>query len=144
MAAKLQPGEARFGLELDWEKLWRHQVFGAKMSETSGNKRLSFARDSEEVFGSESATRGGSFWTRIRLGKAVASPGVRGQDERMSETNGNRRLFFSATTGGPKRGPVPRPPRRFLLLFWHRMRHVFRLQHSMPHKNKPCRWGCGV
>ena len=94
MAAKLQPGEARFGLELDWEKLWRHQVFGAKMSETSGNKRLSFARDSEEVFGSESATRGGSFWTRIRLGKAVASPGVRGQDERMSETNGNRRLFF--------------------------------------------------
>ena len=25
---------------------------------------------------------GGSFWTRIRLGKAVAGPGVRGQDDR--------------------------------------------------------------
>ena len=107
MAAKLQPGEARFGLELDWEKLWRHQVFGAKMSETSGNKRLSFARDSEEVFGSESATRGGSFWTRIRLGKAVASPGVRGQDERMSETNGNRRLFFFCDHRRSEAGACP-------------------------------------
>ena len=41
-----------------------------------------FSRDSEAAFGSESATRGGSFWTRIRLGKAVAAPGVRGQDAR--------------------------------------------------------------
>ena len=39
-----------------------------------------FNRDSEGAFGSESATRGGSFWTRIRWGKAVAAPGVRGQD----------------------------------------------------------------
>ena len=31
VAAKGQPGEARFGLELDWEKLWRRQVFGARM-----------------------------------------------------------------------------------------------------------------
>ena len=41
-----------------------------------------FSRDSEAAFGSESATRGGSFWARIRWGKAVAAPGVRGQDAR--------------------------------------------------------------
>ena len=78
LAPKVEPGEARFGSELDWEKPWRDQVFGAKMSETNGNRRplatdvLFFSRDSEAAFGSESATRGGSFWTRIRLGKAVA------------------------------------------------------------------------
>ena len=27
----------RFGAELDWEKLWRDQVFGAKMTETNRN-----------------------------------------------------------------------------------------------------------
>ena len=64
------------------EKLWRDQVVGVKMSETNGNKLLFFSRDSEAAFGSESATRGGSFWTRITLGKAVAAPGVRGQDAR--------------------------------------------------------------
>ena len=37
-----------------------------------------FSRDSEAALGSQSATMGGSFWTRIRLGKAVAGPGVRG------------------------------------------------------------------
>ena len=56
-------------------------MFGARMSETmsetNGNKLL-FCRDSEAAFGIESATRGGSFWTRIRLGKAVAGSGVRG------------------------------------------------------------------
>ena len=41
-----------------------------------------FSRDSEAAFGTQSATMGGSFWTRIRLGKAVAGPGVRGQDDR--------------------------------------------------------------
>ena len=41
-----------------------------------------FSRDSEAVLGTQSATMGGSFWTRIRLGKAVAGPGVRGQDDR--------------------------------------------------------------
>ena len=82
LAAKVRPGEARFGPELDWEKLWRDQVVGVKMSETNGNKLLFFSRDSEAAFGSESATRGGSFWTRITLGKAVAAPGVRGQDAR--------------------------------------------------------------
>ena len=42
LAAKVQPGEARFGPELDWEKPWRDQVFGDKMSETNGNKLLFF------------------------------------------------------------------------------------------------------
>ena len=40
------------------------------------------SQDQEAAFGSESATRGGSFWIRIRWGKAVAAPGVRGQDAR--------------------------------------------------------------
>ena len=70
-----------------------------------------FSRDSEAAFGTQSATMRGSFWIRIRLGKAVAGPGVRGQDYRdktqsatmggsfwmfgakMTETNGNK-LFF--------------------------------------------------
>ena len=81
------------------------------------------SRDSEAAFGTQSATMGGSFWTRIRLGKAVAGPGVRGQDDRdkwkqtsfflgiqrqrlapkvrpqvfgakMTETNGNKLVFF--------------------------------------------------
>ena len=117
MAPKVRPWEARFGSELDWEKLWRDQVFGAKMTETNGNKllffqgfraafgtqsatmggsfwmfgakmtetngnKLFFSRDSEAAFGTQSATMGGWFWTRIRLGKAVAGPGVRGQDDR--------------------------------------------------------------
>ena len=56
-------------------------MFGAKMTETNGNK-LFFSRDSEAAFGAQSATMGGWFWTRIRLGKAVAGPGVRGQDDR--------------------------------------------------------------
>ena len=81
LAPKVRPWEARFGPELDWEKLWRDQVFGAKMTETNGHKLL-FSRDSEAALGSQSATMGGSFWTRIRLGKAVAGPGVRGQDDR--------------------------------------------------------------
>ena len=36
------PWEACFGAELDWEKLWRDQVFGAKMTETNGHKLLFF------------------------------------------------------------------------------------------------------
>ena len=111
LASKVQPGEARFGPELNWEKPWRGQVFGAKMSETNGNKldarekwkktvgamcsgpRLAqemrehvyFCRDSEGAFGTEGfrgsvwhrkCNRGGSFWIRIRLGKAVAGSGL--------------------------------------------------------------------
>ena len=74
-------------------------MFGARMSETmsetNGNKLL-FCRDSEAAFGSESATRGGSFWTRIRLGKAVAGSGVRGLDWgklELDERDGNKLLF---------------------------------------------------
>ena len=63
-------------------------------------KASSFARDSEGAFGSESATRGGesairrgSFWTRIRWGKAVAAPGVRGQG--CASKNERKLPFFS-------------------------------------------------
>ena len=42
LAPKVQPWEAGFGPELDWEKLWRDQVSGAKMTETNGNKLLFF------------------------------------------------------------------------------------------------------
>ena len=73
--------EGRFGADLDWKKLWRDQVSGAKRTETNRNK-LVFFRDSEAAFGTQCATMGGSFWSRIRLGKAVAGPGVRGQDDR--------------------------------------------------------------
>ena len=81
LAPNVRPWAARFGAELNWEKLWRDQVFGAKMTETNG-KKLLFSRDSEAAFGTQSATMGGLFWIRIRLGKAVAGPGVRGQDDR--------------------------------------------------------------
>ena len=60
------PWEAHFGAELDWEKLWRDQVFGAKV------------RPWEAVAGPWEGVRGRLVWTRIRLGKAVAGPGVRG------------------------------------------------------------------
>ena len=40
--AKVRPWEACFGPELDWEKLWRDQVFGAKMTETNRHKLLFF------------------------------------------------------------------------------------------------------
>ena len=73
--------EGRFGADLDWKKLWRDQVSGAKRTETNRNK-LFFSRDSEAAFGTQCATMGGSFWSRIRLGKAVAGPGVRGQEDR--------------------------------------------------------------
>ena len=81
----MRPWAARFGAELDWEKLWRDQVSGAKRTETNGNVRnlgKAFFRDSEAAFGTQCATMGGLFWIRIRLGKAVAGPGVRGQDDR--------------------------------------------------------------
>ena len=89
MAPKVRPWEARFGPELDWEKLWRDQVFGAKMTETNGNKLF--------FLGAQSATMGGSFWTRIRLGKAVAGPGVRGQDDRDKWKHTS---FFKGFRGG--------------------------------------------
>ena len=39
-----------------------------------------------------SATRGGSFWTRIRLGIAVAAPGVRGRDAQEKWTENSLRI----------------------------------------------------
>ena len=82
LVPKVRPWEARFGSELDGEKLWRHQVFGARMREKNGRKLSLFSKDPEAAFGTESATMGGSFWIRIRWGKAVAAPGVEGQDTR--------------------------------------------------------------
>ena len=82
LVPKVRPGEARFGPELDGEKPWRCQVFGARMREKKRRKLSLFYKDPEAAFGTESATRGGSFWTRIRWGKVVAAPGVRGQDAR--------------------------------------------------------------
>ena len=51
-----------------------------------------FSRDSEAAFGTQSATMGGSFWIRIRLGKAVGGTRCSGpRRPRQMETN----LFFS-------------------------------------------------
>ena len=61
------PWEACFGAELDWEKLWRTRCSGPKCD------------------------RGRLVLDRIRLGKAVAGPGVR---VKMTETNGHKLLFF--------------------------------------------------
>ena len=97
------PWEACFGAELDWEKLWRDQVFGAKMTETYGHK-LFFSRDSEAALGSQSATMGGSFWTRIRLGKAVAGPGVRGQSATVGGLFWTRIRLGKAVAGPGVRG----------------------------------------
>ena len=90
LAPKVQPGEARFRPELEWEKPWRGQVFGARIC-TRNERQVLFSRDSEGAFGTESATRGGSFSTRIRLGKAVAGSGVRSQDLRKK---GKQSLFL--------------------------------------------------
>ena len=53
-----------------------------------------FSRDSEAALGSQSATMGGSFWSRIRLGKAVAGPGVRGQDDRDKWTQSSPMMHW--------------------------------------------------
>ena len=57
-------------------------MFGARMRKKNGRKLSLFSKDPEAAFGTESATIGGSFWIRIRWGKAVAAPGVQGQDTR--------------------------------------------------------------
>ena len=76
LAPKVRPWEARFGPELDWEKPWRDQVFGAKMKMETN---FFFSRDSEAALGTQSATMGGSFWMF---------------GAKMTETNGNKLLFF--------------------------------------------------
>ena len=45
--AKVRPWEACFGPELDWEKLWRDQVFGVKMDRDKWTQTSFFSRDSE-------------------------------------------------------------------------------------------------
>ena len=49
----------------------REQGFGAEMREKNSTIFVLY-KDPEAAFGTESGTREGSFWTRIRLGKAVA------------------------------------------------------------------------
>ena len=54
MTSKVRSGEARFGAELDGEKLWRGQVFGARMGARQERKVfciicLFLYRDSEGV-----------------------------------------------------------------------------------------------
>ena len=78
LAPKVRPWEARFGPELDWEKLSRDQVFGAKMTETNGNKLFFLGIQRQRLAPKVRPWEA----RRIRLGKAVAGPGVRGQDDR--------------------------------------------------------------
>ena len=59
---------------------------GVRCSEAPERKeKCFFNRDSEGAFGSDSASREGSFWTRISWGKAVAGSGVRKQARRQKE-----------------------------------------------------------
>ena len=85
LAPKVEPGEARFGPELDWEKPWRDQVFGAKMSETNGNRRPFFFRDAEAAFGTQSGTSGARrrflrcrslFWTGAASGPKLQNSSI--------------------------------------------------------------------
>ena len=91
MAAKVQPGEARFGVELDWEKPWRDQVFGAKMSETSGNRRLFFLGIQRRRLAAKVQPGEARFGLELDWEKPWRDQ-VFGA--KMSETNGNRRPFF--------------------------------------------------
>ena len=69
----MRPWEACFGPELDWEKLWRDQVFGAKMTETNGHKLLERPRNwgsfGAELNGLKPWRRGGfrCFWEAGKL-----------------------------------------------------------------------------
>ena len=66
LAAKGQPGEARFGPELDWEKAWWGQVFGdPEARERKGDREVGWDESQmgkscggARAFGIESATRG--------------------------------------------------------------------------------------
>ena len=92
LGAKVQPGEACFGPELDGEKLWRHQVFGARMREKNGR---------QENFIFSQGFRG-SVWERKCPGEARFGPELAGEKlwrrhmfgARMRDKNGRKRLFF--------------------------------------------------
>ena len=84
---QVRPWEARFGPELDWEKLWRDQVFGAKMTETTcfflGIQRRRLApkvQPWEARFGPELD------WEKPWRDQVFGA--------KMTETNGNKLLFF--------------------------------------------------
>ena len=125
LAAKGQPGEARFGPELDWEKAWRGQVFGdPEARERKGDREVGWDESQmgkscggARAFGTESATRrsccgpeldGEKLWRRQVFGARMGARKERkvfcfiqrGQvfgarmSETMSETNGKKLLFF--------------------------------------------------
>ena len=113
----MRPWEAGFGSESDWEKLWRDQVSGAKMTETNRNSartcrqqtlslldaaRTHASLEPQPIALLRRSTNLQAFWSRIRLGKAVAGPGVRGQDDRdkWKETS-----FFQRQRLAPKVRP---------------------------------------
>ena len=50
LGAKVRPGEARFGPELDGEKLWRRQVFGARMVFRARIQRQRLQEMKEKLF----------------------------------------------------------------------------------------------
>ena len=58
----------------------------------------------EAALGSQSGTMGGLFWSRIRLGKAVAGPGVRGQSATVGGLFWTRIRLGKAVAGPGVRG----------------------------------------
>ena len=102
LGSKVRPGEARFGPELDGEKLWRRQPGWAQE-----RKEKSFFLGIQR--GRLGATRGGSFWTRIRWGKAVAAPGrlgpkVRPEKARFGSELGGEKLWRRQVVFGARMG----------------------------------------
>ena len=87
LAWKVQPGEARFGAELDWVKPWRGQVFGTKLCTRNERKGFFLGIQRERLA-----------W-KVQPGEARFRPELdwekpwRGQvfGAKMSETNGNKR-----------------------------------------------------
>ena len=66
LGAKVRPGEARFGLELDWEKPWLAPGGRGQDAREKGKKTIvGVARPGEARFGLE-----------VRWGKAMVAPGV--------------------------------------------------------------------
>ena len=68
------------------------------------DRNFFFSRDSEAALGSQSGTMGGLFWSRIRLGKAVAGPGVRGQSATVGGLFWTRIRLGKAVAGPGVRG----------------------------------------
>ena len=100
LAWKVQPGEARFGAELDWEKPWRGQVFGARLCTRNERKDLFFLGIQRERLAWKVQPREARFrpeldWEKPWRGQVFGA--------KMSETNGNKldaREKWKKTVGG--------------------------------------------